>query len=226
MFVKAIEGETNATVLDPAFRRKADPPSIYESAKTRGIPAIAVASLNRPQITTNPRAANPYAASDLKGQERLNMALDRVATNQARIIARERRAATKREKQILSSALSAIRRNRERQGLGEQPLLTTGPEPAYGTTPIDPVAIAQKVAAGQKLSQQEFAVWEAQSPLARGVWTILPQVQPGKSSAGDVWAKISAWLESETFPGVKNMYLAGGAGLLAVVISAGKRRRR
>lgn len=233
-YKRAIEGTTNAQVLDPAFHRGVTPPSVADRLNSTGPVAPPVESANRPLISSYPRPANPRAASDLRGQQGLNVALDRLTAHRAKIIARERGVAQKRENVILQAAIEAIQRNRERQlsGLGEQAPLTGDIGVSITmVTPLNPSVIATKVLTGQSLTAQEAAVWQALTPEARGIYVKLPvqiaqaQVQQAAANGGTVGLldQFNAWLQSETFPGVKNLYLFA-AGLGVAVVAKGKHR--
>lgn len=232
---RAIEGTTNAKVLDPAFHRDVTPPSIADELNRTGPVPAPVESINRPLISSYPRPANPRAASDLKGQQGLDVALDRLTANRAKIIARERGVAQKRENVILQTAMEAIQRNRERQlsGLGAQaPLVDEIGVPITLVTPLNPSAIAAKVLTGTPLTPNEAAVWASLSPEVRGIYIKLPvsiaeaqEAQPPGLTTAGIAAQLEAWLNKETIAGVKNSYLLGGFGAVIALVLVKKKRR-
>jgi hypothetical protein len=175
-YARAIEGDTNDQVLDAAFHRQVQPSSVAESMKRAGVPQPPVESITQPRIFSFPRPASPNAASDLKGQQGLTVALDRITTNRARIIGKQQKAQTTREKKILMTAGSMIRRRQSGlHGMGQDDLLVdTAPATIQMVSVLDPAVIAAKVETGAAVTSQEAAVWGALSPAARGAYIALP----------------------------------------------------
>jgi hypothetical protein len=119
----------------------------------------------------------------------------------------------------------------------EQPPLDTGVF-IDTTTPLDPVALAVKVNAGQTLTEREQAVWDAQSATAKTLWlnmaraTAIPAGSPAtaQQAAGTpgVTAGLAAWLAGSTAllgTSVRNSYLLAGVGVAAFALLLGKKRR-
>lgn len=121
-----------------------------------------------------------------------------------------------------------------RRGLGDQPLLTTTPEPIEMVPFLDPSVVAAKVQVGQPLTAQETALWKGLTPTARGVYTTLPAnmayeaASPATATAG-VGSSLTGWMNSSTTlfgTVIKNSYLAAGGGLAFFALIAMAKKKR
>lgn len=123
-YVRAIEGDTNSQVLDPAFHRNVlQPPSQARELRTTGIPAPPVASINRPQMFSFPRPASPTATSDLRGQTFVRVGTTPAVRRQGNIIAAERSATIAQQRRDRQRAVQVLLQRR-REGMGD---LNDGP---------------------------------------------------------------------------------------------------
>lgn len=123
-YVRAIEGDTNSTVLDRAFHRQVQPPSQARELRTAGIPAAPVPSINRPQLFSFPRPANPTAITDLRGQQMVQVAVAPAVRHQGEIISRQRRAAIANQRAANQRFVEQQKRKKKREGmsgLGQNP---------------------------------------------------------------------------------------------------------
>lgn len=122
-YVRAVEGDTNAQVLDAAFHRRVQPPSQARELRTTGIPAPPVSSIRRAQLFSFPRPYSSTATADLRGQSRVAVSATPAVRRQGNIISAQRSAAIAQQRRDRQRAVAVLLQRRKQSrgmsGLGD-----------------------------------------------------------------------------------------------------------